>query len=496
MPTETQVVRAFGELGELLEAHEDGADLDSFAVYRDDPVGFVREVIGDEPWNRQREVMEAVRDHRNVAVRSCNAAGKTKLASWLLLWFCYARQGLGVVTANTMDQLSEQIMRRELWASFSKADPEFPGSLHVNAVRPEGKGRAGVVAKTATGVSALSGWHDTDVLFVIDEAQDHEKLDPHAWDAAFAVCTGEEDRKLALGNPLAPVGRFYRAHRPGSNWKSIRIPAADIPNIREGETVIPGLLTRRAIDDIATEYGEQSEFFRARVQAQFPEDLEEGLIKRRWLDAAAERFEDGDLHREAHEKRMRWRLAADIARKGKDATCVAIRRGNVLERFETWRGKDLEETADRIYALASDLRRTPFDPDPPVESVTVDAVAVGSGVYDNLAARTTPYRVREYRGSHKARQKDRYRNKRSEAYWKLSRLLADGKIALPDDEQLFEELLALRWRADGQGRVTLERKKDLTKRLGRSPDRADATAMVFYRSGSGGMSAEEMIVKY
>lgn len=47
------------------------------------------------------------------------------------------------------------------------------------------------------------------------------------------------------------------------------------------------------------------------------------------------------------------------------------------------------------------------------------------------------------------------------------------------DEALFEELLALRWRPTPQGKVQLERKDDLRSRLGRSPDRADAVAMVF-----------------
>ena len=42
-----------------------------------DPVGYVREVLRFDPWSKQREILEAVRDHKRVAVRSCHGIGKT-----------------------------------------------------------------------------------------------------------------------------------------------------------------------------------------------------------------------------------------------------------------------------------------------------------------------------------------------------------------------------------------------------------------------------------
>ncbi len=61
-----------------------------------------------------------------------------------------------------------------------------------------------------------------------------------------------------------------------------------------------------------------------------------------------------------------------------------------------------------------------------------------------------------------------------------------GEIALPRDEMLFDELVATRWRPTSDGRVQIEGKDDLKARLGRSPDRADAVAMAFYRFPAGG----------
>ncbi len=68
-------------------------------------------------------------------------------------------------------------------------------------------------------------------------------------------------------------------------------------------------------------------------------------------------------------------------------------------------------------------------------------------------------------------------NRRAAAYWTLRRRLEDGTLALPPDDELFDELLAIRWRPTPEGKVRIEAKDDLKARLGRSPDKADAVVM-------------------
>ena len=36
--------------------------------YADDPVGFIEEALGETLWSKQRQIAEAVRDYRHVAV--------------------------------------------------------------------------------------------------------------------------------------------------------------------------------------------------------------------------------------------------------------------------------------------------------------------------------------------------------------------------------------------------------------------------------------------
>src|SRR5438128_11601480 len=54
----------------------------------------------------------------------------------------------------------------------------------------------------------------------------------------------------------------------------------------------------------------------------------------------------------------------------------------------------------------------------------------------------------------------------------------DVLIGLPADEQLFDELMSLRWRpAATGGKIEVELKSEWAARVGRSPDKADAVAM-------------------
>ena len=64
----TTLRRLERDLGQLVERHERARDLTEFGAYADDPVAFVREVLKGEPWSKQLEIAEAVRDQPLVVV--------------------------------------------------------------------------------------------------------------------------------------------------------------------------------------------------------------------------------------------------------------------------------------------------------------------------------------------------------------------------------------------------------------------------------------------
>lgn len=78
----------------------------------------------------------------------------------------------------------------------------------------------------------------------------------------------------------------------------------------------------------------------------------------------------------------------------------------------------------------------------------------------------------------------RFFNKRALVYWRFREALnpdQDGgsDIALPPDAQLVADLTSIRYDVT-KSIVKLELKKDIVKRLGRSPDRGDAVVMAYY----------------
>ena len=49
----TRIGRLEKDLGELIASHEKGKSLDYFRKWKDDPVGFCRDVLKAEPWSKK-----------------------------------------------------------------------------------------------------------------------------------------------------------------------------------------------------------------------------------------------------------------------------------------------------------------------------------------------------------------------------------------------------------------------------------------------------------
>ncbi|MBR1486719.1 MAG: hypothetical protein IJ597_05645, partial [Synergistaceae bacterium] len=49
----------------------------------------------------------------------------------------------------------------------------------------------------------------------------------------------------------------------------------------------------------------------------------------------------------------------------------------------------------------------------------------------------------------------------------------------PPDDELLSELAAVKYKIDARGAIQIESKEEMKKRLGHSPDRADAVVLAF-----------------
>ena len=111
----------------------------------------------------------------------------------------------------------------------------------------------------------------------------------------------------------------------------------------------------------------------------------------------------------------------------------------------------------------------------------MDAIGVGAGVGARL--HELGYRVDSFRGNAKAPSTSgahatHFGNLRAAAYWHLRTLLNDGRVDLPTDPRLREEILATTYfPSPGTGSLFVEDKKGIRSRLNRSPDRCDAVVL-------------------
>lgn len=164
-------------------------------------------------------------------------------------------------------------------------------------------------------------------------------------------------------------------------------------------------------------------------------------------------------------------IGLDVARFGDDKTVFCLRRGRFCSEFISFSGLDNVAVANQATHYIRDLKPA---------RVFVDAGGVGGGVVDILHDRGFKKIVRAVMFGAKALNDDRYHNRRAEMWDELRQWLnADTSVKIPDNENLCAELCAVNKKYDSRGRLQLEEKDEVKKRLGRSPDMADALALTF-----------------
>ena len=97
------------------------------------------------------------------------------------------------------------------------------------------------------------------------------------------------------------------------------------------------------------------------------------------------------------------------------------------------------------------------------------------------------YAVDAFNGSEGTKSRDRsneleFVNRRAWAWWHLRDLLDpsfDADVALPPNDELLGDLVAPKWIDTSTGKIKVEEKDEIRKRLGRSPDAGDTVVMLF-----------------
>jgi len=74
----------------------------------------------------------------------------------------------------------------------------------------------------------------------------------------------------------------------------------------------------------------------------------------------------------------------------------------------------------------------------------------------------------------KATNPKRFANRRAEMWWKVRERMIDRDLPYPEEAELRSQLSSVRYEpVDSTGGIKIESKKEIKKRIHRSPDRAD-----------------------
>ena len=417
--------------------------------YRSDPVLFSREVIGISPDEWQCELLRAVADPeiRRVSCRSGHGVGKSTAVALAAVWHVLMRvPSKTVVTAPTSAQLFDACFA-EMKNIAKRLKPPFDDLLEIKSDRIELKSQPEttfISCRTSRQEQpeALAGVHADSVLLLADEASG---ISPNIFEAASGSMSGHNATTVLTGNPTRNTGFFYDTHnRLKDDWYTMHVSCVDSPRVADD-----------FVEDMKKRYSEDSPAYHVRVLGNFPPSEEDTVIPVALIDQAM----NNDI--KVHEDTPAiWGL--DVARQGSDSSVLAKRQGPIVHPLTVWRNLDLMQLTGAVKAeydaIDNPAKR-------PVE-IIVDSNGFGAGVLDRLRELDLP--ARGLNVSERALQKETYLNLRAELWFKIKSWLEGMDVKLPRDDALWAELAAPRYHFTSSGKLQVESKEAMKKKIGRA----------------------------
>ena len=446
-------------------------------MYQRDPVLFATDVINYDADTWQADTLRDLADPscRLVSVRSGQGVGKTATEAIAVMWFLscfpYARV---VATAPTRQQLNDV-----LWAEIAKWQAKSPllsvilkwTKTYVYMSGMEKRWFA--VARTATKPENMQGFHEENMLFIVDEASG---VAEPIMEAVLGTLSGPNNKLLMCGNPTKTSGTFYDSHtnakvRP--MYRTRRVSSRDVARTDKAN-----------IEMLERRYGRESNVVRVRVDGEFPLQEDDVFIPIHLIERSIK------AQYTPKKEPLSIQIGCDVARFGDDKTVIGYRVDEKVDFHQRTHGQDTQKTADKIIELGESLiRRYSYKHKIPV---CVDDGGVGGGVVDRLnrIKRNDPTRfwwLEVMRIQFGKRIKHRYYHD-STTYMMgvLRKLLEDYEddgtpkpveVILPNDDDLIGQLSSRKYEMTEQSKQKVESKEEMKKRDLPSPDEADCVLL-------------------
>ena len=462
---------------------------------RNDPHYFNDVCLGRLPyWSRQIDMCRSVVDYRVTVVYSGNAIGKGYWVGGLVPWWLYTRKdSLCIVTGPSQTLLGSvtwKEIRRALDGCLLPFRPRLSGGIKASPAMVEMRPGWQALGYSTTSVERASGQHAKDLLVIVEEASG---VEGEIWDALESL---KYSKLVAIGNPIRAEGRFVDLIRQADTDRAdgieprkavcaIRIPSTESPHATWEESPY-GLADRTWLEACYRRYGRDSLWVRSHIRAEIPEVSAAALIDPAWLDLAT------TIQRPSlppnHPIHRSRRIAVDLGEGvGRDDTAILVRDFDGILDLVAGNALSLADAAPEVAKLARVYAVN-------ASRISYDKLGIGRDFRNHLVRHGLGDAV-GYAGNGKPQDRKAFTNLRSEAAWKLRRRLdperhTDDRYPLSSRQPPFhipprawlallrEDLEALTYDLVGN-RTRLIPKDDLLIRLGRSPDRGDATIQSF-----------------
>lgn len=420
-------------------------------------------------YTKQAELCRAVAQHTRVTCRSGHKTGKTCSVGLLAWWFAWTRPRSRVITTAPTERQVQEAIWREVSSMRERAIvrgyrfPDVPLLARTGIKLPNGSQILGFVAKDA---NAFSGISAPQVMYLVDEAAGVKQ---EIFEAILGNRAGG-GKFVMTGNPTTTSGYFFDSQHDSRHLYGavLHISSTESPNIVHRKTLVPGLAEYEWHEETLAETGGPGNpLYDVRCAGNFPRSGPNVVIPLHLVEAARERYHDGQRDSNASP-----RLGVDVARFGDDDTVIAFARGREGAILHTIHGHSTDEVAGAVVLEARNF---------PGEQLTIsiDEGGVGAGVVDMVSAvfaNNDNVTVVGVNAGSVATNQEKFDRRRDELAWAVRDWLAADGILKPNRE-LERELVAATYKLTQTGKIKIEPKDELKKRLKRSPDHADALAL-------------------
>lgn len=462
-------------------------------------------------WAKQLEIVQALNDYNYVCVRSAHSTGKSFLLGILINYYFDTMFPLIGIGSAPTQKLVQNVMfsyaRQFRNMAPSILEDFWAGPKMPRIATGENHYFEGIVTSDPT---SIQGRHGPNVVILLDEAVG---IKPEMFEALESLMIGDVVKVLAIYNPTDPSS-YVASVEKRSGWKTITMSAYDHPNIWVGverlaegraatdDLPYPGAVNLARFEQLLKQWSDPitkqdykegkdvilpSSLLMNDLQYFRPGPIASARLLGRWPDVNMNNiFSEYEVEQSAFnivpiENDDVLTIGVDVARFGSDFSSFCVRHGNrVYELFEV-NGLSTVEVAARVVQLTlkySEIFEVPHK----TIDVAIDAIGIGAGVYDSLL--DAGYNCHEINVSERAMNQEAYANQRTELWFEVHKLFRDKNINLArvnihTRNELAKQLLSPLYKYDRYARRQIESKDDTKKRIGRSPDLADALMLCY-----------------